>query len=124
MIRRPPRATRTDTLFPYTTLFRSPPWRLSMQQRQRSRAASLCEVLPRVPDNRPGRVQAQGRHDKGHQQIRPRTVEPPDEDSSDDPGPIAAGVIASEQPDASHFGIALAVRNQNHGTHPTDTPNG
>src|SRR3546814_1910039 len=24
MIRRPPRATRTDTLFPYTTLFRSP----------------------------------------------------------------------------------------------------
>src|SRR3546814_12359641 len=25
MIRRPPRATRTDTLFPYTTLFRSEP---------------------------------------------------------------------------------------------------
>src|SRR3546814_1666269 len=25
MIRRPPRSTRTDTLFPYTTLFRSPP---------------------------------------------------------------------------------------------------
>src|SRR3546814_2557934 len=31
MIRRPPRSTRTDTLFPYTTLFRS--WR--PQQRQR-----------------------------------------------------------------------------------------
>src|SRR3546814_5592511 len=29
MIRRPPRSTRTDTLFPYTTLFRSP--RLSDQ---------------------------------------------------------------------------------------------
>src|SRR3546814_6942622 len=33
MVRRPPRSTRTDTLFPYTTLFRSPrgtplqPWR-------------------------------------------------------------------------------------------------
>src|SRR3546814_19102551 len=27
MIRRPPRATRTDTLFPYTTLFRSNNWR-------------------------------------------------------------------------------------------------
>src|SRR3546814_1628638 len=26
MIRRPPRSTRTDTLFPYTTLFRSPMW--------------------------------------------------------------------------------------------------
>src|SRR3546814_13828479 len=30
MIRRPPRSTRTDTLFPYTTLFRScsPAWRV------------------------------------------------------------------------------------------------
>src|SRR3546814_1413991 len=28
MIRRPPRSTRTDTLFPYTTLFRSPPTEL------------------------------------------------------------------------------------------------
>src|SRR3546814_2684533 len=27
MIRRPPRSTRTDTLFPYTTLFRSRAWR-------------------------------------------------------------------------------------------------
>src|SRR3546814_4548600 len=27
MIRRPPRSTRTDTLFPYTTLFRSRPCR-------------------------------------------------------------------------------------------------
>src|SRR3546814_13389762 len=26
MIRRPPRSTRTDTLFPYTTLFRSKCW--------------------------------------------------------------------------------------------------
>src|SRR3546814_2394632 len=29
MIRRPPRSTRTDTLFPYTTLFRSPATRNS-----------------------------------------------------------------------------------------------
>src|SRR3546814_7210665 len=28
MIRRPPRSTRTDTLFPYTTLFRSPDRRI------------------------------------------------------------------------------------------------
>src|SRR3546814_6210420 len=27
MLRRPPRSTRTDTLFPYTTLFRSAPGR-------------------------------------------------------------------------------------------------
>src|SRR3546814_11856559 len=30
MIRRPPRSTRTDTPFPYTTLFRSPPMRRSL----------------------------------------------------------------------------------------------
>src|SRR3546814_9135172 len=30
MIRRPPRSTRTDTLFPYTTLFRSHPCRLRL----------------------------------------------------------------------------------------------
>src|SRR3546814_19041313 len=35
MIRRPPRSTRTDTLFPYTTLFRSPP---------RHRPASLTRL--------------------------------------------------------------------------------
>src|SRR3546814_1865587 len=36
MIRRPPRSTRTDTLFPYTTLFRSP--------RQVELAAALCAL--------------------------------------------------------------------------------
>src|SRR3546814_1632508 len=34
MIRRPPRSTRTDTLFPYTTLFRSP-----NRDRRRERAS-------------------------------------------------------------------------------------
>src|SRR3546814_1789008 len=29
MIRRPPRSTRTDTFLPYTTLFRSPPAKLT-----------------------------------------------------------------------------------------------
>src|SRR3546814_2742825 len=32
MIRRPPISTRTDTLFPYTTLFRSSRFRRPMQQ--------------------------------------------------------------------------------------------
>src|SRR3546814_10506340 len=30
MIRRPPRSTRTDTLFPYTTLFRSNSWMIGL----------------------------------------------------------------------------------------------
>src|SRR3546814_1899970 len=33
MIRRPPRSTRTDTLFPYTTLFRSPLAAADLEQR-------------------------------------------------------------------------------------------
>src|SRR3546814_4643184 len=37
MIRRPPRSTRTDTLFPYTTLFRS-----------RHAGGDLCPALRRV----------------------------------------------------------------------------
>src|SRR3546814_20878741 len=36
MIRRPPRSTRTDTLFPYTTLFRS------KRHRPSSRTAPIC----------------------------------------------------------------------------------
>src|SRR3546814_17940760 len=32
MIRRPPRSTRTDTLFPYTTLFRSDPDRFDIHR--------------------------------------------------------------------------------------------
>src|SRR3546814_7530062 len=37
MIRRPPRSTRTDTLFPYTTLFRSlRPRRLEIARNQRA----------------------------------------------------------------------------------------
>src|SRR3546814_1819570 len=39
MIRRPPRSTRTDTLFPYTTLFRSPRHHSRIF---RKRAASLA----------------------------------------------------------------------------------
>src|SRR3546814_15226094 len=35
MIRRPPRSTRTDTLFPYTTLFRSSPTSKQGQRHER-----------------------------------------------------------------------------------------
>src|SRR3546814_4439152 len=38
MIRRPPRSTRTDTLFPYTTLFRSMPEHVPAAERESERA--------------------------------------------------------------------------------------
>src|SRR3546814_5237750 len=50
MIRRPPRSTRTDTLFPYTTLFRSA-WQ---RRAERSPPVPLWERLqPRALDSSP-----------------------------------------------------------------------
>src|SRR3546814_13908811 len=63
MIRRPPRSTRTDTLFPYTTLFRSLygalPWarrraQLPVDDGERSRS--------RRRENLPGRGARQSRY--------------------------------------------------------------
>src|SRR3546814_9485949 len=45
MIRRPPRSTRTDTLFPYTTLFRSRIYRRSSAPRRAGPTARSCGVL-------------------------------------------------------------------------------
>src|SRR3546814_4528712 len=55
MIRRPPRSTRTDTLFPYTTLFRS-----------RSRSGTEDEV-----------------HGAAHAQRRPQIIERSEEHTSE-----------------------------------------
>src|SRR3546814_1114543 len=52
MIRRPPRSTRTDTLFPYTTLFRS------------------IFVIPESPRGRTGPGPTQRRHRPGHRPER------------------------------------------------------
>src|SRR3546814_16551539 len=59
MIRRPPRSTRTDTLFPYTTLFRSPgALRSGADARQhRTRRLSAARI--------PGRPRARARHRVG-----------------------------------------------------------
>src|SRR3546814_1790267 len=45
MIRRPPRSTRTDTLFPYTTLFRSCTMKESGPPRQGRRSISADDEL-------------------------------------------------------------------------------
>src|SRR3546814_4940061 len=47
MIRRPPRSTRTDTLFPYTTLFRSAVGDILYSNRRRP-------ILTLVEDSSPG----------------------------------------------------------------------
>src|SRR3546814_3101127 len=45
MIRRPPRSTRTDTLFPYTTLFRSPEDYVGLHKPDQLLMESACPVL-------------------------------------------------------------------------------
>src|SRR3546814_15108578 len=47
MIRRPPRSTRTDTLFPYTTLFRSRIRRDNERMDDETTAATLAAAMDR-----------------------------------------------------------------------------
>src|SRR3546814_4523892 len=56
MIRRPPRSTRTDTLFPYTTLFRS--------SSLCGAARTLCLESPTAPDQ-PRYTSPAGSHNSG-----------------------------------------------------------
>src|SRR3546814_14991608 len=60
MTRRPPRSTRTDTLFPYTTLFRA---RLRQRRRLLSRcdAAAVVAALQHVQLRDQGAARAAGR---------------------------------------------------------------
>src|SRR3546814_10656265 len=67
MIRRPPRSTRTDTLFPYTTLFRSP-------RESRGPAIAFKEQV-RVPlqasttTSRAGTTARKRRRASGHERV-------------------------------------------------------
>src|SRR3546814_20235102 len=62
MIRRPPRSTRTDTLFPYTTLFRSPCGSITgAPQIRASEVIAEIEASPRgAYTGAIGRIDAEG----------------------------------------------------------------
>src|SRR3546814_11545386 len=53
MIRRPPRSTRTDTLFPYTTLFRSPGFGDLNPSLTIGAPATICTPSPDDPEAGP-----------------------------------------------------------------------
>src|SRR3546814_2441807 len=76
MIRRPPRSTRTDTLFPYTTLFRSTPVSKPWDRGSRSRVTSP----PTAPAQPPQRAQYNGINDAA----LPRSTNPHRADHHDD----------------------------------------
>src|SRR3546814_11509620 len=70
MIRRPPRSTRTDTLFPYTTLFRSDDRRRS-EEPQTSLALPANEIegdrREKAEQRQPERGARNGADDRGEQ---------------------------------------------------------
>src|SRR3546814_5402086 len=55
MIRRPPRSTRTDTLFPYTTLFRSAA--MTRYHLEMNPAVSGTPIMPSPPPTKAAVVQ-------------------------------------------------------------------
>src|SRR3546814_1586544 len=68
MIRRPPRSTRTDTLFPYTTLFRSA-WRSRATRQGPARGAGAeWHTSVRADGRQPGRA---GEDRPRHRRARP-----------------------------------------------------
>src|SRR3546814_2141883 len=68
MTRRPPRSTRTDTLFPYTTLFRSQGKRAPAERAESSRPSSTSCVCRGCPprDIREGRPTGQALRSEEH----------------------------------------------------------
>src|SRR3546814_9832605 len=96
MLRRPPRSTRTDTLFPYTTLFRSgdrqflglPPRRRRAAGGERgqpgggetapARHHRQSQLLDHAADGRAGAAASRGRdraHQRGHLRSEEHTSE-------------------------------------------------
>src|SRR3546814_1377679 len=65
MIRRPPRATRTDTLFPYTTLFRSGADHLVQSRLLQSQRGQELALLVRIGKLGELRLDGGGDDDRG-----------------------------------------------------------
>src|SRR3546814_10122980 len=63
MLRLPPRSTRTDTLVPYTTLFRSPQRRSRVMFRFKELVEQNIEELARTLSSEHGKVIADARGD-------------------------------------------------------------
>src|SRR3546814_1845006 len=106
MIRRPPRSTRTDTLFPYTTLFRSGrafQHRLPRRwpERDRERGQEPESVVHRHRHRRPGDY---GRGDAASQQGRNGALHRPGTDVHPVPA-VRADETAIQQ---------MAVRSEEH----------
>src|SRR3546814_15809899 len=93
MIRRPPRSTRTDTLFPYTTLFRSWRW-----HRRGGPAPTLSKVRPRTAGRSSGPPAAARTRRRARRRRRAAGRTP------------SSGAALAVGPDALALGPCLALR--------------
>src|SRR3546814_13176383 len=88
MIRRPPRSTRTDTLFPYTTLFRSPGAAdRQLADAQREERGDQCQCENEVVEEDHAvtrRVVHPEERAEGHVGLRPRPLEGQSEEGRPD----------------------------------------
>src|SRR3546814_1718340 len=114
MIRRPPRSTRTDTLFPYTTLFRSR-WLSARGLQARLQSYILSRNLARVP--RKGRsrdVAGEGggvrllrRPDGLLSRLPLRRRRGRRRQGDDERGGLGAGADTPRQPPHHHHGVRM-----------------
>src|SRR3546814_17141697 len=93
MIRRPPRATRTDTLFPYTTLFRSQGLHDLKPGRKQGLHGPKHGRKSGNHDLRPGRKAAPPDLKPGHNVLLPDEKLPP----GSHPAPAVRGVKLPDQ---------------------------
>src|SRR3546814_2679685 len=108
MIRRPPRSTRTDTLFPYTTLFRSElapgqqrPGRGGVEQRLHEQPApggAVARQAVALPAHR-GQQQQRGQRDPQGDQRDRRQVGEGDADQQ-----VGRSPQQRQQPEQQEFG--------------------
>src|SRR3546814_18007418 len=88
MIRRPPRSTRTDTLFPYTTLFRSETVEVDVQEAQQRFAEHREKYEDQPGDDdganrhRPALLRARARRQAGIDRRAARWID--DDEQSDE----------------------------------------
>src|SRR3546814_1973217 len=95
MIRRPPRATRTDTLFPYTTLVRSQGTLLHERLPSRDNLA-LQRIATCVIQLRHGAGERRAMHVLPEKRLRCRQAQLPGVDMN---GNVVEACVANEAPD-------------------------
>src|SRR3546814_9231937 len=122
MIRRPPRSTRTDTLFPYTTLFRS----RDCHDRRCRRHRQLCPDSDRWVSGGFGRVEGHTAwRERGQGGGRARWCGRSEEHTSELQSlmRISYAVFCLKKKkinNRTHYNYSIATQPQHHETHSTE----